>query len=93
MISLVLTWVKLKFNIFLRKAQTHNTQLFHSLTMTFTTSRDPSGTTTIAPRNEADQTATIVLCHGLGDSAQGWEDVAEVCTIIIIVVLLSSDDH
>ena len=46
--------------------------------MTFTTSRDPNGTVTVSPRNEADQTATIVLCHGLGDSAQGWEDVAEV---------------
>ena len=48
------------------------------LTMTFQTSRDSNGTITVAPRNEADQSATIVLCHGLGDSAQGWEDVAEV---------------
>ena len=47
-------------------------------TMTFTTSRDSNGTITVSPRNEVHQTATIVLCHGLGDSAQGWEDVAEV---------------
>jgi hypothetical protein len=52
---------------------------FHTSTMAFTTTRDTNGTITISPRNEADQTATIVLCHGLGDSAQGWEDVAEVC--------------
>ncbi|KAL7487833.1 hypothetical protein ACHAW6_013394 [Cyclotella cf. meneghiniana] len=45
--------------------------------MTFTTSRDSNGTIFVTPRNEADQSATIVLCHGLGDTAQGWEDVAE----------------
>jgi lysophospholipase-2 len=45
--------------------------------MTFSTSKDSNGTTVVAPRNEADQTATVVLCHGLGDTAQGWEDVAE----------------
>jgi predicted esterase len=51
-----------------------------SSTMTFTTSRDSNGTIVVAPKNEADQSATIVLCHGLGDTSQGWEDVAEVCT-------------
>ena len=50
-------------------------------TMPFTTTRDGDGTITVAPKNEADQSATIVICHGLGDSAQGFEDVAEVCPL------------
>jgi len=41
-----------------------------------TTRRD--GTITVAPRNEATQSALMVICHGLGDSAEGFVDVAEV---------------
>ena len=41
-----------------------------------TTRRD--GTITVAPRNEATQSALMVICHGLGDSAEGFADVAEV---------------
>jgi len=36
-----------------------------------------NGTITVAPRNEAAQSALIVICHGLGDSAEGFADVAE----------------
>ena len=36
------------------------------------------GTVTVSPRNEADQSALVVICHGLGDSAEGFVDVAEV---------------
>jgi hypothetical protein len=44
---------------------------------THTTTRN-DGTVTIAPRNEASQSALMVICHGLGDSAEGFADVAEV---------------
>eukprot|EP00934_Nitzschia_sp_Nitz4_P007812 Nitzschia sp. Nitz4//scaffold135_size62275//46161//47388//NITZ4_006356-RA/size62275-snap-gene-0.56-mRNA-1//1//CDS//3329535581//7802//frame0 len=43
----------------------------------FTTMRDSSGTIIIAPRDEASQSALIVICHGLGDTAEGFADVAE----------------
>ena len=46
--------------------------------MTHTTQRDGSGTITVAPSNEAEQSALIVISHGLGDTAEGFVDVAEV---------------
>ena len=49
----------------------------YTTSMTFNTSHESNGTIVVAPRNEVDQTATVVMCHGLGDTAQGWEDVAE----------------
>lgn len=44
---------------------------------THVTERDGSGTITVSPRNEASQSALMVICHGLGDSAEGFADVAE----------------
>ena len=44
----------------------------------FITERDGSGTITISPKQEADQSALVVICHGLGDTAEGFSDVAEV---------------
>jgi len=44
---------------------------------TYTTERSGSGTITVAPRNEASQSGLVVICHGLGDSAEGFVDVAE----------------
>lgn len=40
--------------------------------------RDGSDTITVSPRNEGDQSALVVICHGLGDTAEGFADVAEV---------------
>ena len=37
-----------------------------------------NGTITITPKTETDQSALIVIAHGLGDSAEGFVDVAEV---------------
>lgn len=45
--------------------------------MSSTTIRD-NGTITITPKKETDQSALIVIAHGLGDSAEGFVDVAEV---------------
>lgn len=50
---------------------------FYSPSMSVT-ERDASGTITISPRNEADQSALVVIAHGLGDTAEGFADVAEV---------------
>lgn len=52
-----------------------------SLTMTHTTLRnrnsDGTLTLTVTPQNESDQSASVIICHGLGDSAEGFVDVAE----------------
>eukprot|EP00529_Nitzschia_sp_RCC80_P026650 CAMPEP_0113486568 /NCGR_PEP_ID=MMETSP0014_2-20120614/25063_1 /TAXON_ID=2857 /ORGANISM="Nitzschia sp." /LENGTH=282 /DNA_ID=CAMNT_0000380243 /DNA_START=204 /DNA_END=1052 /DNA_ORIENTATION=- /assembly_acc=CAM_ASM_000159 len=43
---------------------------------THNTERD--GTTiTVAPKNEGEQSGLVVICHGLGDTAEGFADVAE----------------
>lgn len=36
------------------------------------------GTITVSPKNEGDQSAMVVISHGLGDTAEGLADVAEV---------------
>jgi len=46
--------------------------------MNFITERDGRGTITMTPKNEADQSALLVICHGLGDTSDGFDDVAEV---------------
>ena len=45
--------------------------------MSFTTERN-GGTITVSPQNEADQSGLVVICHGLGDTSEGFADVAEV---------------
>lgn len=49
-----------------------------SRSMSSITTRDGGGTITVAPRNEAAQSALVVISHGLGDTAEGFVDVAEV---------------
>jgi hypothetical protein len=44
----------------------------------FITERSGDGTITVSPQNEGDQSALVVICHGLGDTAEGFVDVAEV---------------
>lgn len=39
-----------------------------------TIERSGDGTLTVSPANEADQSALVVLCHGLGDSSEGFAD-------------------
>jgi alpha-beta hydrolase superfamily lysophospholipase len=45
---------------------------------THTTERDGKGTVTVSPKDEASQSGLVVICHGLGDTAEGFADVAEV---------------
>lgn len=45
--------------------------------MSFLTERADNGVITVSPRNEAQQSGLVVICHGLGDSAEGFVDVAE----------------
>lgn len=42
------------------------------------------GTITVTPRNEAKQSALVVILHGLGDTAEGFVDVAEVILILFV---------
>lgn len=51
---------------------------------THITERDGAGTITVSPRNEASQSALMVICHGLGDSAEGFSDVAEVRELFVL---------
>ena len=39
--------------------------------------RDGSGTITVSPRNETEQSGLLVISHGLGDTSEGFADVAE----------------
>jgi len=48
-----------------------------SCSKTYLTERDGSGTITVSPRNEAEQSGLLVINHGLGDTAEGFADVAE----------------
>jgi len=50
--------------------------------MAFSTERSGDGTITVTPQNEADQSALVVICHGLGDTAEGFADVAEVSVLL-----------
>jgi lysophospholipase-2 len=45
--------------------------------MSHTTHRDGKGLITVSPKKETDQSGLVVICHGLGDSAEGFADVAE----------------
>lgn len=47
----------------------------------FATQRDRSGTITVSPKQESEQSALVVIAHGLGDTAEGFADVAEVRTL------------
>ena len=39
-----------------------------------TVERSGDGTLTVSPANESDQSALVVICHGLGDSSEGFAD-------------------
>eukprot|EP00574_Skeletonema_japonicum_P005392 CAMPEP_0201724666 /NCGR_PEP_ID=MMETSP0593-20130828/8349_1 /ASSEMBLY_ACC=CAM_ASM_000672 /TAXON_ID=267983 /ORGANISM="Skeletonema japonicum, Strain CCMP2506" /LENGTH=285 /DNA_ID=CAMNT_0048215967 /DNA_START=85 /DNA_END=942 /DNA_ORIENTATION=- len=45
--------------------------------MPSTTKRQGDGTIIVSPSNESLQSATVIICHGLGDSSEGFVDVAE----------------
>uniref|UniRef100_A0A7S1UW47 Phospholipase/carboxylesterase/thioesterase domain-containing protein n=1 Tax=Grammatophora oceanica TaxID=210454 RepID=A0A7S1UW47_9STRA len=47
-----------------------------SRSMSFSTERS-GDTITVSPSNEAEQSALLVICHGLGDTSEGFADVAE----------------
>ena len=38
-----------------------------------------NGVITVSPKVESEQSGLVVICHGLGDTAEGFVDVAEVC--------------
>ena len=42
-----------------------------------TRSSDGGETIILSPRDESTQSATIIICHGLGDTADGWIETAE----------------
>jgi hypothetical protein len=52
-----------------RQHQQHRSIM--SCRATHVTERDGSGTITVSPKNEADQSGLVVIAHGLGDTAEG----------------------
>jgi len=58
-----------------QKQQNHHQTMKSSSTHVI--ERDGSGTITVSPRNEAEQSGLVVISHGLGDTAEGFADVAE----------------
>lgn len=38
------------------------------------------GTIVVSPSDEQMQSATVIICHGLGDTAEDWCDIAKVNT-------------
>ena len=50
----------------------------------FATERSGDGTITLTPQNEADQSALMVICHGLGDTAEGFADAAEASVVAVV---------
>ena len=79
--SRLLSPLKAAFFLVSIVAQTTPTRAF-SYTMNFITERDAYGTITMTPKNEAEQSALLVICHGLGDTADGFDDVAEVRRVV-----------
>lgn len=49
----------------------------YNMASTHVTERDGKGTVTVSPKNEASQSGLVVICHGLGDNAESYADVAE----------------
>ena len=45
---------------------------------TTTTSRSSDGTIVIQPEDGNIHSASVILCHGLGDTADGWAEPAQV---------------
>jgi hypothetical protein len=46
--------------------------------MPFITERTGDGIITVSPKDESKQSALVVISHGLGDTSEGFADVAEV---------------
>lgn len=46
------------------------------MSTTHVKTRTDDGTVCLTPRDESTQSATVILCHGLGDTSDGWIDVA-----------------
>lgn len=60
-------------------ARLHTVASFSSFTsnMSPVITREGKGTITVTPRDESKQSALVVICHGLGDTSEGFADVAE----------------
>jgi predicted dienelactone hydrolase len=57
---------------------------------TFVTAKTGDGTVIVSPKNEADQSALVVIAHGLGDTAEGFEDVAQVRLLDLFAVVVQA---
>ena len=55
-----------------------------------TIERSGDGTLTVSPANEADQSALVVICHGLGDSSEGFADGELSCVIELHIYVLAT---
>lgn len=65
------------FNKYFPVADALSSRNYSQTNMSSHTTTRNGGLVTVAPRNEASQSALVIICHGLGDSAEGFVDVAE----------------
>mmetsp|Transcript_15221 Transcript_15221/g.32207 ORF Transcript_15221/g.32207 Transcript_15221/m.32207 type:complete len:300 (-) Transcript_15221:247-1146(-) len=54
-----------------------SSRLYATAATTTTTKRRGDGTIIIAPEDESRHSASVILCHGLGDTAEGWAPPAQ----------------
>jgi len=57
------------------------------------TTRNSDGTIIIKPDDESLHSASVILCHGLGDTAMGWEQPAQVriqCDLFATLLIVQS---
>ena len=57
-----------------------------------TTSRRDDGTIVISPDDASGHTASVILCHGLGDTAMGWAEPAQVRAGSLLAAALATRD-
>mmetsp|Transcript_11287 Transcript_11287/g.20696 ORF Transcript_11287/g.20696 Transcript_11287/m.20696 type:complete len:340 (+) Transcript_11287:48-1067(+) len=55
----------------------HGVRVRAASSLQATTTRQGDGTIIIAPDDDSRHSATVILCHGLGDTADGWTDPAQ----------------
>ena len=53
------------------------------------TKQNNDGTIIIEPKDANRHSASVILCHGLGDTANGWAQPAQVSIIMICGVIIN----
>ena len=71
------TSLSLSSNFIARRSRVTAVRGLHAISRS-----NEDGTVVISPSDETHHSATVVLCHGLGDTAEGWVEPTQVCFVI-----------